>query len=120
MSSALATKDPGLLSLPHSNQGGVIDFNEVDTTTGMDHLYPFAPPFGWSGESEQYKELIRSRYRDLLHGQRMGAIARYSKTHDVRVVGPYAEAASEILAAIRKPGKSKNAITNGSLRLLSI
>ncbi len=56
----------------------VIDVSKVDTTPGNDAVCPFLPE-GWEGDSAAYVELMRSRYRHLMHGQRMMVTASFAR-----------------------------------------
>lgn len=76
----------------------VLDFRVIDTTPGAEG--PFAPPADWVGQgAEDYRELLRTRWRDVRHGQRMAVAARYYRIRDVSVSveGPWADEAHAIL-----------------------
>lgn len=79
---------------------GVLDFNRVRTEPGAGDGHPFSPPADWGGDAEAYVALMRDRYRRPMHGQRMWAMARYARGHQVSISGPWADHAREILRRI--------------------
>nr|WNL65677.1 hypothetical protein [Klebsiella oxytoca] len=85
----------GELSMP------VIDVTKVDTTPGNDAVCPFSPPEGWGGDSAAYVELMRSRYRHLMHGQRMMVTASFARREPIQVTGPFADEAMKIISSMK-------------------
>ncbi|EAB9607600.1 MULTISPECIES: hypothetical protein [Gammaproteobacteria] len=79
----------------------VIDVSKVDTTPGNDAVCSFSPPEGWKGESAAYVELMRSRYRDLMHGQRMLVTASFARRGSIKATGPFADEAMQIINSMK-------------------
>lgn len=75
----------------------VIDVSKVDTLPGNDAACSFSPPEGWKGESAAYVELMRSRYRDLMHGQRMLVTASFARRGSIKATSPFADEAMQII-----------------------
>jgi hypothetical protein len=67
---------------------------------------PFAPPAGWDGDSEDYRELIRERYRnDLASRQQIGVVAL--RLHAISFTGHWAiEARAIAKSIIEKQGRA--------------
>lgn len=78
----------------------VLDASVIDTTPGSAAHCPFSPPAGWEGGSGDYVALLRSRYRDLMYGQRMRFTASFRRRGPVRIAGPFAKEAAEVLHSI--------------------
>ncbi|EAP2016167.1 hypothetical protein N4V31_003885 [Salmonella enterica subsp. enterica serovar Typhimurium] len=79
----------------------VIDVSKVDTTPGNDAVCLFSPPEGWEGDSAAYVELMRSRYRHLMHGQRMMVTASFARREPIQVTGPFADEATKIINSMK-------------------
>lgn len=85
----------------------VLNAAKVDTTPGNDAVCPFSPPLGWEGDSAAYMVLMRSRYSDLMHGQRMIFTSAFSRRgNQVEIIGPYAEEATRIIEAMHNKPKA--------------
>lgn len=78
----------------------VIDVSKVDTTPGNDAVCPSSPE-GWEGDSAAYVELMRSRYRHLMHGQRMMVTASFARREPIQVTGPFADEATKIINSMK-------------------
>lgn len=78
----------------------VIDVSKVDTTPGNDAVCLFSPE-GWEGDSAAYVELMRSRYRHLMHGQRMMVTASFARREPIQVTGPFADEATKIINSMK-------------------
>ena len=88
----------------------VLNAAKVDTTLGNDAVCPFSPPLGWEGDSAAYMVLMRSRYTDLMHGQRMIFTSSFSwRGGHMEVFGPYAEEATRIIEAMHNKPKALKA-----------
>ena len=84
----------------------VLNAAKVDTTPGNDAVCPFSHPLGWEGDSAAYMVLMRSRYTDLMHGQRMMFSSSFSREGiKVEIIGPYAEEATRIIEAMHNKPK---------------
>ncbi len=79
----------------------VIDVSKVDTTPGNDEVCSFSPPEGWEGDSAAYIELMRSRYRNLMHCQRMIVTASFARRESIQVTGPFADEATKIINSMK-------------------
>jgi hypothetical protein len=80
---------------------GVFDSSEVDTTPGADECCPFSPPAGWEGGRAEYFELMRARYRVVVHFQRMEVTAMFARKYPFQAKGPFATEATEIITAMK-------------------
>lgn len=78
----------------------VIDVSKVDTTPGNDAVCPFSP-LRVGGDSAAYVELMRSRYRHLMHGQRMMVTASFARREPIQVTGPFADEATKIINSMK-------------------
>lgn len=79
----------------------VIDVSKVDTTPGNDAVCSLFSPEGWEGDSAAYVELMRSRYRHLMHGQRMMVTASFARREPIQVTGPFADEATKIINSMK-------------------
>ena len=71
---------------------------------------PLLTPLGWEGDSAAYMVLMRSRYTDLMHGQRMIFTSSFSwERGHMEVFGPYAEEATRIIEAMHNKPKALKA-----------
>ena len=78
----------------------IIDVSQIQTSPGSDESCSFSPPSEWKGDAADYMNLMRERYRDIMHGQRIYLTASYAKKNSVNVTGPYADEAMKIIKAI--------------------
>lgn len=62
--------------------------------------YALLSPEGW-GDSAAYVELMRSRYRHLMHGQRMMVTASFARREPIQVTGPFADEAMKIISSMK-------------------
>lgn len=76
----------------------ILDLMLVDTDNGRNS--PFSPPARWRGEAADYIALMRDRYFDRMHGQRMMVQARFARTNRVTFRGRFAEEAKSIVRSI--------------------
>lgn len=84
----------------------------IDTTPGMESASPFSPPIGWNGNADDYMELMRQRYKDLMFGQRMRFVVSFSRKNNVTVSGPYTDAAKKIISSMKN--NSARTLTGGT------
>ena len=86
----------------------VLDLSVVNTEPGEGGESPFSPPPGWTGSAEDYRKLMRERFANVMHSQRMAVTARFAAMGIVTFSGPYTEQAREIINTL-KP-KSRTAL----------
>lgn len=86
---------------------GTMNASIIDTTPGKEPASPFSPPAGWSGNADDYMELMRQRYKDLMFGQRLRFIASFARKNRVTVSGPYTDAAKKIISSIMKNNSAR-------------
>ena len=79
----------------------VMNAAQITTEVGFDHICPFSPAANWQGDEASYVDLIRERYNDLQHGQRLRFIAHFASRNAVFVKGPYAKAAGAIINKLK-------------------
>lgn len=79
----------------------LLNFSQVDTTPGNEAKCSFSPPAGWEGDGANYMSLMRSRYRDLMHRQRMVVTARFSRVRRIEFSGHFAKEAAEIIDTLK-------------------
>lgn len=85
----------------------VLNSSKVDTTPGNEAVCSFSPPLGWEGNSAAYMDLMRSRYSNRMHGQRMMFTSSFARRgNKVEIVGPYAEEATRIIEAMHNKPKA--------------
>jgi len=80
----------------------VLDVRTIDTTPGADPVNPFTPPSGWVGGSEDYRDLLRQRYRRVDHYQRIYRVVHFAQRQPVNITGPYAEEATCIIETLSR------------------
>lgn len=89
----------------------VLNMSLVDTRSGVNADDPFCPPEGFKGTGDDYLKLCRKRFTtDIMFGQRMLVISRYSAkplskvVNPLRIIGPYAKQAQYIITELQKNG----------------
>jgi hypothetical protein len=73
----------------------------VSTEPGSEGHHPFTPPAGWTGNGQDYIALMRDRYREIEHGQRMVVTVLIGRRIPLQITGPFAEQAREVLEKLR-------------------
>lgn len=81
----------------------IVNAGKVDTNPGHDAVCPFSPPNGWEGDSNAYMTLMRTRYRDLMHRQRMNVTASFATKQQVTIIGPFSAEAERIISSMKTP-----------------
>lgn len=88
----------------------VLDHTTIRTEPGLGDAHTFSPPAGFAGDGEAYRQLMRLRVKDLMHGQRMKVIAMYARTAGMpTITGPYATEARLIIGRLMPPPRSLDA-----------
>lgn len=84
--------------------------NIIDTEPGASSLCPFSPPSDFVGGGEGYKELLRQRYRTDENKRYLQArISLFREGGQLEIIGPFAEQAAMILAALAAPRVERKA-----------
>ena len=79
----------------------LIDLRIIDTTPGAVGGLPFTPLGGFTGDAEAYRRLLRERWQhDRLAAQIILVAARQRHLIPMRIIGPYAAAASAVMATL--------------------
>lgn len=88
---------------------GNVEFRTVDTTPGSGSV--FSPPEGYDPPADDYRDMMRARWGKHNFRQDMMILARRLQATEhcapLRVIGPYAVEAWEILRMVAAGGKSK-------------
>lgn len=84
---------------------GVIKSRHHDTTPGAGSV--FAPPGVWEGNAQDYRELMRERWREIEAGQHILSVARCFARDpaSVRLEGPWRDEAKTILERLAGEGE---------------
>lgn len=79
---------------------GIMNLVPINTFPGENH--PFSPPKGWSGNDEDYHQLLNARWKQLGTRQSLLVAARHLQQigSDNLVIGPHADTARRICYAI--------------------
>ena len=80
------------------------NFNSAEINTENGHNSPFSPPNDWKGSSDDYMALMRKRFRDLFHYQRIiSHLSMSLKSKDAfKISGPFKGEAEKILQKVSK------------------
>lgn len=82
-----------------------LNANHIHTEPGSGAAHPFAPPSGFTGDQQAYKQEMQRLYHaeKLDRGQRMFSFARHYHRDERPVTfhGPYAESARAIVESMR-------------------
>lgn len=79
----------------------VLDSSNINTEPGAHLASPFSPPKGWEGDSKDYVNLLKKRYRCVDFYQRMYSVAKFARQGSIRVTGPFANEAKRVIEAMR-------------------
>lgn len=100
---------------------GRVSFSRIDTAPGSGGL--LAPGARWRGDAHAYRAVIRERYRSCpAYRVQVAVAARFfasPRAVEVRVTGPYAEEARQVLEALRAPPRAGGVGSGGGAKVLA-